>query len=139
MPVIRNIAHLSDTHILPTEADRLHGVDTFDNLERVLQRLSAGPTSFDAIVVSGDLADGGEAESYRRLRALLHTWGQQLAAPVILAMGNHDARPAFHQELLDEAPTQAPVDYVTWIGGLRVIVIDSSIPGSAQVTSIWIN
>jgi 3',5'-cyclic AMP phosphodiesterase CpdA len=44
-------------------------------------------------------------------------------------MGNHDDRAAFRAGLLDEAPSTAPVDAVTWLGDLRVITLDTSVPG----------
>jgi 3',5'-cyclic AMP phosphodiesterase CpdA len=46
-------------------------------------------------------------------------------------MGNHDARRAFREAMLDGLPSEEPVDYVRWIGGLRVIVLDSTVPGAA--------
>src|SRR5207247_11074101 len=47
-----------------------------------------------------------------------------------VAMGNHDARSAMREVMLDEPRSNDPVDYVRWIGGLRLIVLDSSVPGA---------
>ena len=44
-------------------------------------------------------------------------------------MGNHDDRAALREHLLHEAPTMAPMDRVHDIAGLRVIVLDTSVPG----------
>jgi 3',5'-cyclic AMP phosphodiesterase CpdA len=44
-------------------------------------------------------------------------------------MGNHDARPAFRSGLLDDEPTQDSVDVVVDVNGLRIIVLDSTVPG----------
>jgi 3',5'-cyclic AMP phosphodiesterase CpdA len=128
---MRTLIHISDTHILPTEDERLEGVDTLRNLQDVLQLVCDSGVRPDAIVVSGDLANGGERESYSRLRHELSTFGERLGAQVVVAMGNHDARPTFRQGMLDISPTEEPVDYVRWIGGLRLIVLDSTVPGTA--------
>ena len=65
------ILHLSDTHILPTDEDRLHGVDTMANLRLALDSVAEHGATPDAILISGDLANGGELESYGRLRGVL--------------------------------------------------------------------
>jgi Icc protein len=128
---MRTLVHISDTHILPTADDRLQGVDTLRNLQDVLQYVIDSGTRSDALVVSGDLANSGEPESYRRLRQTLDTFAERLGADLVVAMGNHDIRPTFRQVMLDGLPTEEPVEYVHWIGGLRLIVLDSTIPGAA--------
>lgn len=45
----------------------------------------------DALVISGDLTEHGEVETYQRLRALL----DDLPMPVALTIGNHDLRENF--------------------------------------------
>lgn len=44
-------------------------------------------------------------------------------------MGNHDNRASLREHLLRETPTMAPMDRVYDIAGLRVIVLDTSVPG----------
>jgi 3',5'-cyclic-AMP phosphodiesterase len=48
---------------------------------------------------------------------------------VIWVMGNHDSRAAVRVCLLDEEPSNEPIDQVYWLGGLRVIALDTSVPG----------
>jgi Icc protein len=128
---VRTLIHISDTHILPTEDERLHGADTLRNLQDVLQLVVDSGIRPDALVVSGDLANGGELDSYTRLRTELNSFVDRLGTQLVVAMGNHDARPTFRQAMLDALPTNDPVEYVRWIGGLRVIVLDSTVPGAA--------
>jgi 3',5'-cyclic-AMP phosphodiesterase len=128
---MRTLLHMSDTHILPTDQDRLQGVDTLQNVREVLRRAVNSGIRPDALVVSGDLANHGELESYRRLRAELVAGAERLGAQLIVAIGNHDARPAFREVMLGESPSEDPVEYVRWIGGLRIIVLDSTVPGAA--------
>src|SRR4030088_1469318 len=125
------ILHLSDTHILPTEDDRLHGVDTMANLRLALDSVAEHGATPDAILVSGDLANAGELESYRRLRGVLDEARARFGVPVLPVMGNHDARGPFREGLLREPASDDPDCYVTWLGGLRVIVLDSTVPGAA--------
>jgi Icc protein len=128
---MRTLVHVSDTHILPTPADRLQGVDTLQTLEQVLEYVASSGVRPDALVVSGDLANHGELDSYRRLRPLLERFASSLSAQLVVAMGNHDARPGFREGMLDQSPSDEPVEYTRWIGGLRVIVLDSTVPGAA--------
>jgi Icc protein len=44
-------------------------------------------------------------------------------------MGNHDERAAFRHGLLDQLPIVTPVDRVHMINGLRIISLDSTVPG----------
>jgi 3',5'-cyclic AMP phosphodiesterase CpdA len=42
---------------------------------------------------------------------------------------NHDERAAFRAELLRESPSESPVHHVVDVNGLRMIALDSSVPG----------
>jgi 3',5'-cyclic AMP phosphodiesterase CpdA len=127
---MRTLLHLSDTHILPSENDRLHGADTLQNLRTALARFDASGVLLDGVVISGDLANDGDVPAYRRLRSVLDPWLSRLNVPMVPAMGNHDRRAAFRQVMLDGAASDEPVDYVAWIGGLRVIALDWTVPGA---------
>ncbi|MBV9578516.1 MAG: metallophosphoesterase [Chloroflexi bacterium] len=128
---MRTLVHLSDTHILPTDADRLQGVDTLQNVRDILHVVEHSGIQPDALVVSGDLANNGDIESYRRLRTELDATVARLGSQLIVAIGNHDARPAFREAMLDALPSEEPIDYVRWLGGLRVVVLDSTVPRAA--------
>ena len=123
------ILHLSDTHFV-TDGDLLHDrVDSDANLSRLFERLEKTGQRPEAIVFTGDLADMGEPEAYVRLRRIVEPAAERLGAKVIWVMGNHDARPAFRSGLLDAEPTQDSVDAVVDVDGLRIIVLDSTVPG----------
>ncbi|MCJ1708148.1 phosphodiesterase [Microbacterium sp. VKM Ac-2923] len=128
-PAARVILHLSDTHLLG--ADRLLGnrYDTAQHLRRTLAAAEATGVRPDAVVFTGDLTDLGEPEAYRALRAEVEPWAARLDAPVIWVAGNHDERPALRRELLDGEATEAPVTGVWDLGGLRLIALDSTVPG----------
>ena len=123
------LLHISDTHLL-AGGERLYGtVDSEQHLRALLQEVESSGGRPDAIVFTGDLADRGQPDAYARLRALVDTAAERMGARVIWVMGNHDDRAAFRQGLRDENAATAPVDDVVWIGGLRVIVLDSTVPG----------
>jgi 3',5'-cyclic AMP phosphodiesterase CpdA len=127
---VRTLLHLSDTHILPNEDDRLHGADTLHNLRAALAWFDASGVILDGVVISGDLANSGDLAGYTRLRSVLDPWLAGLGVPLVAAMGNHDRRATFRQVMLDGEPSDEPVDYVAWIGGLRAIALDCTVPGA---------
>ncbi|BAJ73316.1 predicted phosphohydrolase [Microbacterium testaceum StLB037] len=128
-PARRVILHLSDTHLLG--GDRLLGerYDTAANLRRTLDAAESTGIRPDAIVFTGDLTDLGEPEAYRALREAVEPWAERLGAPVVWVAGNHDERPALHAELLDVEASLEPVTGVWDLDGLRIIALDSTVPG----------
>lgn len=53
----------------------------------------------------------------------------RLDARIVWVMGNHDERARYQAELFDEVGTAAPQDRVYDLGGLRLIALDTSVPG----------
>jgi len=123
------ILHLSDTHLL-AGPDPLYGaVDSRAKLISLFERLAAAERKPEAIVFTGDLADKGEPEAYDALRSIVEPAAQAMGAQVIWVMGNHDKRPHFKERLLDEVPDMAPMDRVYEVNGLRIVTLDSTVPG----------
>src|SRR5690606_38416476 len=52
-----------------------------------------------------------------------------MGARIIWAMGNHDNRSAFRTRLLGESAGDDPIDRVDEIRGLRIITLDTTVPG----------
>ena len=92
-----------------------------------LARLEMPP---QAIVFTGDLADRAEPKAYVRLREIVEPAAAAIGAEVVWVMGNHDEREPYARELfgedVDEDVTQ---DRVHEIAGLRVVSLDTSVPG----------
>lgn len=123
------ILHMSDTHLVGG-AEPLYGaVDSEARLRQIFTDLEASASRPDAIVFTGDLADKGEAEAYAKLRGIVEPAAQKLGAQVIWAMGNHDDRATLRSELLSEPADTAPLDRSYNINGLRIITLDSTVPG----------
>ena len=120
---------LSDLHLAPP-GKLLAGVDPMRQMREVLTRIKELDVAPAFIVVSGDLTDDGSAEGYEVVNEVL----KELRAgptPVLLALGNHDNRAMFRRVVLGEecSDDQDPYYHSQVIEGLRVIVLDSTIPG----------
>jgi Icc protein len=121
--------HLSDLHLAP--AGRLvNGIDARQQVRDVLARIRQLDVAPAFVVVSGDLSDDGSAASYEVVQGLLEELGGE-NMPVLLALGNHDDRATFRRTVLgqDGADGREPYCYSQSIDGLRVVVLDSQIPG----------
>jgi Icc protein len=124
----RVLVHISDTHLLDGRA--LFGsIDSDTPLRRLLERLVASGTPVDALVFTGDLADRGESAAYTRLRELVEPFATQLGAAVVWVMGNHDEREPFSEVLWGGPATTEPQDRVFDLDGVRLIALDTSVPG----------
>jgi Icc protein len=123
------IAHVSDPHLLAER--RLYGVvDTHENLKRALERLLRLEIPPQVIIFTGDLADRAEPKAYARLREIVEPAAVELGAEVVWVMGNHDERKPYARELFgEELVDDAPQDRVHEIDGLRVVALDTSVPG----------
>jgi len=126
----RILLHISDTHLRAASTPRLFGaLDGAAQLARALEVIEESGIRPDAVVFTGDLVDLGESGAYADLRALVEPFAARIGARVLWVMGNHDDRQAFRTELLDEASDLRPVDRVDELDGLRVVTLDTSVPG----------
>lgn len=128
-PARRVVVHLSDTHLLAADRPLGGRYDTGARLARTLEAVEALAIRPDAIVFTGDLTDLGEPEAYAALRAAVEPSAARLGAPIVWVAGNHDERPALRRGLLDLEPTEEPVTGVWDLAGLRLVALDSSVPG----------
>ena len=124
------IVHLSDTHFVAGGTGLYGGsVDSETHLRQLFTELDASGARPEAIIITGDLADVGDPVAYEELKAIVEPAALRYGAQVIWVMGNHDDRGAFREALLGQHPSTAPVDRVHWVGGLRIIALDSTVPG----------
>lgn len=89
------VAQLSDTHFLDDEDEAEGGFayDTAEGFEAVRQHLEQTQLTapLDLVVVTGDIADHGKQQQYRRAAGFF----EQLELPVNVCPGNHDQDLAF--------------------------------------------
>ncbi|MDA2980320.1 MAG: metallophosphoesterase, partial [Actinomycetota bacterium] len=128
-PADHLVLHLSDTHFLGSGRQLYDQVDSDTPLRALMERVVASELPVEALIFTGDLADRAEADAYVRLRDLVEPWAQKLGAELVWVMGNHDEREPFSEILWREEPTTDTRDRVIMLGDLRLIVLDSSVPG----------
>jgi Icc protein len=123
------LVHISDTHLVAGDSHLYGSVDSEAHLRRVFDELESSGARPEAIVFTGDLADHGDPEAYETLRSIVEPAALRIGAQVIWVMGNHDKRENFRRDLLGQMPSGRPVDRVHWVNGLRIIALDSTVPG----------
>lgn len=124
--------HLSDTHFFPAGATTPHGLDPAANLRQVAEWGAAEGLAPASFLISGDLSNDGDPESYRHFATALHALEARFGVPILRGLGNHDRRGPFRRLVLGEPvgdDDQTPYYYSRQIGGLRVLMLDSLLPG----------
>jgi 3',5'-cyclic-AMP phosphodiesterase len=79
----------------------------------------------DAVLVTGDLADHASDDEYEQLGEMLSA----LEAPVHVLPGNHDDRRALSRHFGVPGADGHPVHYSVDLGALRLVLLDTTIPG----------
>ncbi|MGH3346861.1 MAG: phosphodiesterase [Nocardioides sp.] len=122
------VAHLSDPHLL-ADGQRQYGVvDPEHGLQLALERVARLDPAPQFLVFTGDLADKAEPAAYARLRELVEPVAAGLGAEVVWVMGNHDERAPYARGLFD-TDDDGCQDRVHEVDGLRIIALDTSVPG----------
>jgi len=93
------MAQLSDTHLLADPTAELWGHNTTRNLKAVIGAL---PRRVDAMVITGDIAEDGAPEAYRRAMALT----DDRAGQRHLLAGNHDSPEAMRSAVGSMPPVR---------------------------------
>lgn len=114
------VAQITDAHLQADPQARLLGVDTDYSLHGVLGHLLAQEPRVDLMLATGDIAQDGSIQSYQRFLQL----AGKISAPLKGLPGNHD-----NSENL-RAVWGCRVWPVLDIGRWRIIMLDSTIPGS---------
>lgn len=99
------------------------------HLDWVLRRIQGLRPAPDFIAICGDLVEIPSIRSYERSRSFINEL--EGTAPVLLGVGNHDDRALFRHVLGPESPTDpaARIHYKTEVEGVRIIMLDSQVPG----------
>jgi 3',5'-cyclic-AMP phosphodiesterase len=116
------IVQIGDLHLGASWADR----DPARELARCIAAIDRHNLMIAAVLVLGDLAEHAIDAEYRDARAQL----RGINAPIHVAMGNRDDRGRLrhHFGLMPEGPV--PLNYAIDIEPFRVLVLDTSVPGS---------
>jgi 3',5'-cyclic-AMP phosphodiesterase len=120
--VAATIVQLTDPHI---GADWAPG-DPCDTLRAVLGAVRSLPQPPAAVLLTGDLTNGGAERDYATLTGLL---ADELALPLHVLPGNHDDRATLRRHFDVGGEGAEPIQYAVELDGLRVLMLDTTIPG----------
>jgi 3',5'-cyclic AMP phosphodiesterase CpdA len=109
-------------------------------LRAAVAAVQALPDRPDALLVSGDLSDDGSARSYEQAAELL----EPLRLTTHVLPGNHDDRAALRGAFGLAGSGDEPINYSADLGPLRLIALDSILPGEdrgelSEATLRWLD
>jgi Icc protein len=114
------IVQLTDTHLKAYTGGTLLGLDTDHSLQAVIDLVKIECPEPDLLLGTGDLADSGAGDAYRRLMGYF----DQITPEHYWLPGNHDLRDV----MIDVAgPRRLPGEIR--IGNWQIVMLDSQLPG----------
>jgi Icc protein len=121
---VLRLVHFTDPHLYGSESESLRGIATLPALTATLALAQARDWPPDAVLVTGDIVQDDPA-GYAHFSRLFSS----LEMPVLCVPGNHDEPVAMRREL-NRSPfvVEGCFDLGLW----RIVLLDSSIPGSAS-------
>ncbi|MDA7788063.1 metallophosphoesterase [Sphingomonadaceae bacterium] len=133
------IAQMTDIHIgfdpdaKPEELNRIRFRETLD-------RMVAAPNQPDFLVLSGDLTDHGDKDSFEKTAKLLEV----VDCPILAMVGNHDTREGLLHAFPDTPSHDGFIQYAVESHGLRIICLDTMEPGRhggafCDVRAAWLS
>lgn len=125
------LAHVSDFHITAGPAEQsLVRPDAAEAARKVVADIAAFHPTIDAVVITGDVADGGVAADYRKVREIL----SPLSVPLLVVPGNHDQREPMREIFGDIVPFEESefLCYQISVSGCRIIGLDSLVRGRVE-------
>lgn len=122
------IAHISDFHVFADAPETsLVRADAEQAARKVVADIASYKPAFDAVMFTGDLADGGSEENYALLAEIL----RPLDMPVFVVPGNHDNRAGLRAAFENVLPFgQSPyLNYEARLGDLHILALDTLVEG----------
>lgn len=126
------LVQLTDLHIREPGQLAYGRIDTAPYLKRAVQSVQRLQQAPDAVVITGDLSDFGRAGEYAHMAELL----APLAMPVYLMPGNHDDGDQLRRSFPSHTYLGASgfIQYSVKIGALRLLALDTCVPGHGHGT-----
>ena len=114
------IAQMTDIHIgfAPDERPEEYNRVRF---RATLKRVIESPNPLDMLIISGDITDNGDLDSFEKTAALLN----ECPFPVWPMVGNHDTREALVEAFPQVQLNDGFLHYVLEQDGLRILLLDT--------------
>jgi 3',5'-cyclic AMP phosphodiesterase CpdA len=122
------IAHISDFHVFSDAPETsLVRADAADASRKVIADIALHQPKIDAVIFTGDLADGGSGADYALVKDIL----SPIDVPVFVVPGNHDNRTELRAAFADVLPFgEGPkLNYESRLGDLRILALDTLVQG----------
>ncbi len=123
------IVQVTDAHLYRDTDGVLAGIPTWETFRAVLAQIERQHGDFDYLILTGDLAQDEELETYLMLREALGDWLERCR----IIPGNHDdpanLRKAFPELFSQDA---GPLTFALPAGDWKIIGLDSHLPGEIK-------
>ncbi|GMQ76799.1 MAG: 3',5'-cyclic-AMP phosphodiesterase [Gammaproteobacteria bacterium] len=123
------IVQVTDAHLYRDPEGVLAGVSTWKTFRAVLEQIERQHGDFDYLVLTGDLAQDEELETYLMLREVLGDWLERCR----IIPGNHDdptnLRKAFPDLFSQDCGS---LTFTLSTGDWKIIGLDSHLPGETK-------
>lgn len=121
------IAQLTDAHVQAAGQPPSEHGDTNADLAAAVAAVNRAALRPDLVLFTGDLVDDGSEAAYRTFRSI----ADRLDMPYRLMTGNHDRADALRAVFPDHGylGESGPVQYAFDAGPLRVVALDTTLPG----------
>ncbi|PMN90220.1 phosphodiesterase [Enterovibrio norvegicus] len=125
------VIQLTDIHLVPRQQRVSKVLDTYTLFEQAIEKIADDLPRLghvDAIVVTGDVSDNGDEESYRDFHSII----SRLNLPYVVIPGNHDKREAMVSAIdgLSACGETGELNSVYALEAFDIIALDTVIPGS---------
>jgi Icc protein len=123
------IVQVTDAHLYRDSDGVLAGVPTWKTFRAVLRQIERQHGDFDYLILTGDLAQDEELETYLMLREELGDWLERCR----IIPGNHDD-PANLRKAFPDLFSQdgGPLTFALSTGDWKIIGLDSHLPGETK-------
>lgn len=119
------IVQVTDLHLGTSTEHVLHGVNTAQSLDRVLDAIQDSGINPDLFLLTGDLVDQPNVQAYTEVARHF----ERVGAPCYVIPGNHDD-PAMMRSVLD--PLGLSSQKSMGLGQWRILLLDSSKAGVSK-------
>jgi 3',5'-cyclic-AMP phosphodiesterase len=124
--VFEKLLWLSDLHLV-AKGCLVAGHDPTATIERAMRNILRHHSDAKLLILSGDIADDGQKQTYEHLKALI----ANLPMPVLPMMGNHDERAALIDVFSPPVSSEnGTVDFCIEIASGTVVCLDTKRPGA---------